>query len=372
MRQFLCLIFILLCNARLLSQQPKTSENVKFESVEDFILNPEAVREEKLKFYKTTDPSGRYSLEKHQLLWDKNIKLSLTYKPVDGQQKSNDSNVKLKIDAFGLSTTKLMHEQYPELATDLMRKVREEVVGESIDYDDLYELVLAVKKELDQVWARSKDKENDSLIFRAVLVNHHSRVSQKPECWLLVEVFHAKRHTNDLFVRDFMDDVLKGKMNLADILNKGRLEHLFFPGSHPMVEESRFLDKNRILNPNRIDVKVTVHDDKLTIAEREATLGFRLIDESERKYHQIEGCFWSDSDDRRALEALGEASGLLADRVPKGTYLSFDDLHLRLGSVAGVLQRKFPQYILIVTIKKKTINNRDYSSLYLELEKIEL
>jgi hypothetical protein len=60
--ELLLLIFIVLSDGILLSQQPRTSKDAKFETVEDFIADQEAVRHAKLKFYKLTDPHGRFPL----------------------------------------------------------------------------------------------------------------------------------------------------------------------------------------------------------------------------------------------------------------------------------------------------------------------
>lgn len=370
MRQaFLAIIVALFLNSEvLLSQQPRTSSNVKFETVEDFVSDQGLVRSEKLKFYKSSDPNSRYSLDMHQALWDNNIKIILPYRHVGPQQETRGVLASFKIDAFGLSTTNLMHEEHPELATDLMKKIRGEVVGKNIDYNDLYDLVLELKRELDAVWARSKNEEYDSLILRAGLTNHTSKVSNKRECWLLVEVFHAKRFSHDLFVRDFMDQVLRVKINIAERYKTNPMEGQTYTNLHPMVQESRFLEKNRRLQPNRNQAKVIVRDDLLTIAEREATFGFRVIDNTEKKYHQVEGSSWPDVDNRRASEALSYASELLSDRVPKGTYLSFEELHLCVGSVANNLQSRFPEYKLIITIKESKLNNAVYATLYLDVE----
>ena len=105
-RKLLLLILVLLSDGVLLSQQPRTSKDVEFGTVEDFIADLEAVRNEKLKFYNSTDPNSHYPLSIHQSLWDKNIKLSLPYRR---KQKATGVDDKFIVDAFGLSTTGLMH-----------------------------------------------------------------------------------------------------------------------------------------------------------------------------------------------------------------------------------------------------------------------
>lgn len=361
--KLLLLIFVVLSDGALLSQQP-TSKTVEFETVEDFIADLDNVRNEKLKFYNSTDPNSRFPLSMHQSLWDKNIKLSLLYRSERNAKGVDDLFV---VDAFGLSTTRLMHEKYPELADEIMKRIRRDVVGKSIDYNDLYDVILALNRELNTIWARSGEKEYDSLIIRAGLANHFSRMSNKRECWLLVEVFHATPSAHDLFVRDVIDHALKAKKKVADRFKLDRSQGQCYPNSHPMVQESRFLEKNQKLKQNRNQVKVIVHNDRLTNAEREATFGFKLIDVKGRKFHQIEGCSFSSVDDRRTFEALSEASDLFLDRVPDGSYLSFEELHLRVGSVANVLQRRFPTYSLIVTIQENKINDVVYSNVHLEV-----
>jgi hypothetical protein len=369
MRHFMLMLLCFVSNDVLLSQQPPRS--IKFETVAELVADQEFVRNEKLKFYKSSDPNGRYTLGMHQLLWDENIKFSLPFKHRDSQRKADGVDDNFKIDAFGMSTTKLIHEKQPELATDLMRRIHGEVVGKSIDFAELFDLIRKLKRELDAEWARSTQKEFDALILRAGLTNHLSRVSNKDECWLLVEVFHTKRNSNDLFVCDYMDKLLRSRKRGSERYESVSNDALFYPSIHPMVQESRFLDKNRRPKKDRNVPQVTVHSDLLTISEREALIGFELIDNTERKFHQIEGCYWASIDDARALKAMSDASSLLSDRVPDGSYLSFDELHLRLGSVAIILQKRFPEYKLIVTIKEVKINNLDYSKLHLEVKRLD-
>lgn len=78
MRQaFLAIIVALFLNSEvLLSQQPRTSSNVKFETVEDFVSDQGLVRSEKLKFYKSSDPNSRYSLDMHQCFGTTTSRLS--------------------------------------------------------------------------------------------------------------------------------------------------------------------------------------------------------------------------------------------------------------------------------------------------------
>lgn len=136
-----------------------------------------------------------------------------------------------------------------------------------------------------------------------------------------------------------------------------------------MVQESRFLRKNRELARDRNEVRVPVHDDRLTIAEREKKFGFKLIDEGRRrkKFYQIEDYSLPSVDDNRALRVLSEANDLFFERVPYGSYLSYEELHLRVGSVADVLSRKFPTYKLVVTIQASKVHSSDYSNLCLEV-----
>ncbi len=138
MRHLFLLLFALLGDGVLSSQQPGTSKNFKLAEIEDFVSDPDAVRDEKLKFHKAIDPNGRYPLSKHQSLWDDHVELRLSYRPITSQQKADSDKGKFTIDTFGLSNSGLMHEKYPDLANDIMKRVRSEVIGKRVGYDDLY------------------------------------------------------------------------------------------------------------------------------------------------------------------------------------------------------------------------------------------
>lgn len=368
MRHLMFFIFVVLSNDTLLSQQPRTSPKVRFETVEEFVSDQETVRQEKQKFYEASDPHRRYTLGRHQSLWSNNIKLSLPFQHPDSQTNREGVVDNFTIDAFGMSTAEYIHERYPKLATDLMKKISREIVGKSITFDELYDLILKLKREVEEVWAHARDKEYDSVILRASLENYLSSMRNKRECWLLVEVFHARRNSHDLFISDFMDKLLRVKNKIpSHIIEPMNVQ--VWPYSHPFVIESRFLEKKR--KPpqrDRDNPQVTVHDDLLSIAEREVGFGFTVIDETDRRFHQIEGCSWPDKDSARALRALSEANDLLTKRVPDGSYLSFEELHLRLGSVAEVLRRKYPEYKLIFTIKDTKINEAVYSAIFMDIE----
>ena len=368
MRHLLLLIFILLGDGVLSSQQPGASKSFKLAEIEDFVSDPQAVRDEKVKFHKAIDPNAHYPLSKHQSLWDENVELRLSYRPITPQQKADSDEGKFTIDAFGLSVTGLMHDKYPELANDAMKRVRGEVIGKRLSYDDLYDLTLALDKELKTVWGKSGARE-DSLILRAALANHFSALSKKNECWFLIEVFHANSLSHDLFIRDVIDRAVRAELKGAERYKTDRLDGQFYTSSHPMVQESRFLRKNRELARDRNEVRVPVHDDRLTIAEREKKFGFKVIDEGRRrkKFYQIEDYSLPSVDDDRVLRVLSEANDLFFERGPCGSYLSFEELHLRAGSVADVLSRKFPAYKLVVTIQESKVHGSDYSNLCLEV-----
>ncbi len=104
MRHLFLLLFVLAGDGVLWSQQPGNPKNVKLAEIEDFVSNPQAVRDEKVKFHKALDPNGHYPLSKHQSLWDDHVELRLSYRPNTSQQKAESDERKFTIEAFGLST----------------------------------------------------------------------------------------------------------------------------------------------------------------------------------------------------------------------------------------------------------------------------
>jgi hypothetical protein len=363
MHRLAFLIFTVLACDVSLSQQPRIPDSNRFKAIEEFVSDEEAVRIEKLKFVLIADPYKRYTLDQHQVLWNNNILFTLPFKHTNSQPKPDEVNSQLKIDAFGLSSTMLVYKKHPQLSDKLMKKINGQFVGKSIGNDELYELVQDLKKELDAAWRRSPDKNFDSLILRAELSNHHSRVTNKPECWLLVEVSHAKRDSYDLFICDFVDKQFKLEEKRRARFSIDVESRPVRTALHPEFVENQFVSKNRSLEKNQNEATIIVHDDKLTIAEREAIFGFQLVDNTDRKFHQIESCTWPNVDNSRVLNVLSEASSLISDRVPKGSFLSFEELHLRIGSAANVFQRRFPNYQLIVTVDELKIGKSNYSRL---------
>ncbi len=334
---------IFLLHGVVTAQDQKTSRP-KFLTAEGFLSNADLVQNEKQKFVKELDPANRFSLDQHQRLWSNNIILKLPVSNSLSQPRTEriGDDAELKIDAFGLSTTGLIHRKHPTLAVELMKKVNREVVGKPIEYDELFDLVRVLKTQVDQAWARSHDKDNQSLTIRATLTSHRSRINSKYERWFLVEVFHTKNSEYDQFVNDFMENQQPKRIPFEVVASEQlRLDSQFFIAPHPKVLESLHIEKNQTRKKNRAEPSVTVHDDKLTLVERERVHDFELIDKTKRKTHQIEGCYWRSVDDRRAQRALEEARGLFSERVPLGASLTFEELHLRMGSVASVLQRSF-------------------------------
>jgi hypothetical protein len=90
--------------------------------------------------------------------------------------------------------------------------------------------------------------------------------------------------------------------------------------------------------PNRQTPNVIVHSDSLTNSEREEKYRFALVDTTKNPSHQIEGIFWDGYGvDLRKDRFYSEAASLFSQRIPNGTVASYDELHLRSGSVANIL-----------------------------------
>ncbi len=356
-----------------LAQQLRITKDRTYATVEEFLSDEEGVHKEKLKLLKLIDPRGRFTEEQHQKLWDKNVQLNLmvdtqTVRPKADASKTDESKTDetLKIDAFGIGLSTSIHEKYPNLAAQLMKKYTGEVAGREITYGEIYDVIYSLKSELlDPTWARAGDKEYSALILRATVLKHHSQINKRNECWLLVDALHAKTSPYDLFVSDFIDE--KIRLPGERVRTEERESGEYYPPSHPMSLENQFFERTYRLKRNRTEPRVAVSDDGLTIPGRESTYGFKLINKTKQKAFQIEGCHWRGEVEPSVKPALGEVFTLIDDRVPNGTFLTLEELHLRTGSVANALQKKFPEYNLVVKIEEKRIENQVFASLCVEL-----
>jgi hypothetical protein len=343
-------------------------------SVQEYLSDTEAIRNEKLKFYKKVDPFNRISFAMHELLWSKNIKLSLAYDPTKYQDKGVRDNQpnsvdKFKIDEIAISTTVLIHEKDSDLATGFMKKYSDQFVGKPIDFDGLYGLVLDLNDEINAAWDQCANKQFDDLILRIELQNYFSKIRKRAECWLWVEVSHANAEPYDLFVRDEVKKLIsRGEKGSSKPFERLEAQHM--PVSHPLVRVSNWTRKTRKLEIDREKVKVAVPDDHLSVGERESRFVFKLIDQTDRKRHQIEKCSWS-AGGLREQWVLSEATNLILDRMPYGSYLTFEEIHLRMGSVVNVLQRSFPDFKLSATIEDYEKNGIVFSGLKLNVTRLD-
>lgn len=290
--------------------------------------------------------------DKHETLWKKNIILAI----------KNDGDARCEIDAIGIASTAIVRERRPTMCVELMKLANEEVVGRNLDYPALAELLLSLKNRVDIVWEKTQSKDFPEVIFRAELVNHFSTIRKANETWLLVDVHHVDKLPSDLMVSDLINRT--GQLNSEDPRS-----HIVYDPPHPRAEESlHFYTNLPPLEPERRKATVTVVDDGLTNRQREAEFGFNFTDSTDFNTHQIESVGWTGIDrDERTDWCLGQASMLILDRLPCGSRVSDDELHLRLGSVTKVLNSRFPEYWLEIVVREYKCGKRVYSSIVFDL-----
>ncbi len=366
------LLYIFLSSVAAAQLTAQGDRKISFEgrslSIDEHLSNADAVSSLKKKRVKQLDPRAFLSQEKHENLWKNNIELqihfdSLKTSDAAGNKKgaldSSKTGEKVRLDRIGMGATALISDSLPTLCAEVMELTNEEVVGVGLDSEALESLLLKLKKSVDEKWARTAPAEYPKLLFRAELVDHLSVIRKKPERWLLIDAYHIGEFEGDLLQADFRNFHLGfGTVNSADprtFLNRAL--------PHPQVEEvmHSMLNPEKLL-PNRQDPKVIVHDDGLTAREREKSLGFRVVDTTGRDRHQIEGFSAADRSCEPLLQrALDEALDLLRDRIPKGSELSFEEFHLRIGSIANVMGRTLPYCQLVVTISDEKVGDQTYS-----------
>ncbi|MFO0943735.1 MAG: hypothetical protein U0930_23615 [Pirellulales bacterium] len=345
-------------------------------TVDEYVSNSEAISAFKSSRLKQLDPRRFFSEEQHQNLWKNNIELRLDIgrpkatemvvdKKVDVDLKTMD---KVRLDRFGMGATALISNSMPTLCAEVMELVNEEAVGVGLDSEKFELFLLKLKEFVDKKWVRLRPSDFPKVVFRAELVDHFSVIRKKPEQWFLIDAYHVGEYEGDLVEADFRSlysKVVFGQVNSADpltFLNRAL--------PHPQVEETfHSLSNPKKLLPNRQDPKVIVHDDRLTLQEREKSLGFKVIDSTNRKRHQIEGfSFESDVKVPRLERAIEEALDLVLDRIPSGSSLTFEELHLRIGSVANVLGRTLPDCQLVVTILDNKVGDTNYSMIKIDAQ----
>ncbi len=141
---------------------------------------------------------------------------------------------------------------------------------------------------------------------------------------------------------------------------------VLYKDPHPKYLESEyFWNSLPAPKPNRNQTIVTVADDGLDRQEREVVLGFRFTDTTGFESHQLEGLGGSmlDIRDARTQHFLNEAAGLFGARLPRGCIVTPDEIHLRIGSIVRILNRRYGDMELHVTVEKKKIGEGTYSKL---------
>lgn len=357
-----------------MAQQPerdrKISSEVKSLSIDKYITDVDAISAFKSKRLKQLDPRAFLSREQHENLWENNIELQMVFDPLKASdtaggekdvRSSSKTSDRVRLDRIGMGATALISESLPTLCAEVMELTNEEVVGVGLDSEALESLLLKLKKLVDEKWVRSAPAEYPKLLFRAELVDHFSVIRKKHERWLLIDAYHVGEFEGDLVEAHFRNKqmrVVSGRVDSSDPRT-----YLTRSLPHPAVEESFHTMANPPkLLPNRADPKVIVHDDGLTSREREKSRGFSVVDTTSRNRHQIEGFSTADrANEPRLQRAIDEALDLLLDRIPRGSELSFEEFHLRIGSVANVMGRTLPDCQLVVTISDKKVGDKNYS-----------
>lgn len=375
------LLYVLFSSVGLAQVLPQGDRRIAFQgrnlSIDEYVRNLDALSAFRSKRLKELDPGSLLSRDQHENLWKNNIELrisSVRLKAIDTAGGKNGTATAAKtvntvsLDRFGMGATVLISDSMPTICAEVTETVNDVVVGVELDFATLDEVLIKIKKTVDQKWARSKPSDYPKVVFRAELVDHFSVIRKKPERWLLIDAYHVDEFEGDLVQADFRNfhlGVRSGKVNSADprtFLNRAL--------PHPQVEEvmHSMLNPEKLL-PNRQDPKVIVHDDRLTLQERERTLGFKVVDKTGRKLHQIEG--FTNVDRRSELRlqrAIDEAVLLIYDRIPRGSSLTFEELHLRIGSVANVMGRTLPDCQLVVTVLDKEVGDTNYSMIKIDAQ----
>ena len=313
----------------------------------------EAYKSERLK---QADELARLTPQDHEELWRRLIELQI-----------RNSGESIKLDAFGMAATAIVDRQRPNMCSRLMEEVSEEIQGQEMSFKDLKGLLLNLKKRVDSEWGQVKSQEAQCVVFRAKLFKKHSRVRKRLETWLLIDVFGSEQSPHDLVKDDYQKKLREHRSAPRPV--DSQPEAIVYKKPHPLFYESKFMWSNLpIPKSGRNQTVVKVADDGLTPSERESELGFRFTDTTGFESHQIEEyeCELSSAKAptmERVDYVIKEAGSLMADRLPKGAVVTPQELHLRLGSVVRILNRRFDDIELHVVAEQAKIGERFYSRL---------
>lgn len=302
------------------------------------------------------DRNTRLSKAEHAKLWKLNIMLAV----FGGAEK-------LQIDAFGLAQTAFIGKCRPALCTELMERFSDELVGQELKYSQLVEALLKLKSIVDSEWKKIDSIDFPKVIFRAELVDRYSKVRKRKETWLLVDIHHSHDPSDDVMAADFNASISQDRRGIVDGSDLNRQIQISHPD--PRYEE----DVHLLMSPptllrNRNKPFVTVAHDGLTASEREAHLGFHVINKTGFAVHQIEGIGGHGFDDlgERKQQFMLEALRLLQERLPNGSAVSLEELSLRIGSASKVLEMRFDDLTMEVTIVENKVGKGTYSVLQIE------
>jgi hypothetical protein len=329
----------------------------KMMTVSEYVSNPAAFKQWRDKWLGMTDPKTRLSPAEHEKLWGENIVISMRFAPE-----------KIRLDAFGMGATPAIHKSLPRLCESMMETVNDEVIHNALEYKEIVSLLLKLKSRVDAEF-RKKSKRDEFVptVFRCELSQQTSSIRNTAECWLVIDVYPATKKVEGLLEADFKSIHLNG--HIDGVIPNDLGTTITFVEPDPRIKESKLWWKNLPpLKPNRQEPRVVVHDDGLSRQERESQNGFSFADNTGLKSHQVEGVGWGGSQlDERTEDALSTAASLISDRLPKGSVVSPDELHLRVGKAANVLSRRFPKHILDIKVELRPFGDKNFSEIRLEL-----
>lgn len=305
---------------------------------------------------KLFDPKTVLAADDHERLWKANIELAFRCE-VDN---------KIKLDQFGMAGTSLFNQFNPNACAEFMKLVNEEIIGLVLAREELVEMLLKLKTNADKDWEKKRHKDFPSLIFRAELVKAHARVQSidavaKPgnQTWLLINVFPCEHRPEDLVVAYYRSRIKNESRGSID--SRDSRTYIQYKPPHPKYTGEYEMPK---LKPNRQQPLVSVADDGLSRRERELEFGFIFTDRTGFVSHQIEGVTTVgdvDQLDPRIRVFLEHVDSHIKDRLPNGSQVSPNELHLRIGSVAKALSEKFPNYSMDVSISEHPVGDMKYS-----------
>lgn len=324
--------------------------------VRQYSAKQEEINQFRAERLKALDTHSRLSKAEHELLWERNITVAIYSK--------DDS---LKIDAFGIAVTTFVDKHKPSMCAAIMQLVNDEVAGQHHEFSKLPELLLSIKDRVDKEWKKVNRSDFPDVLFRAELIDRPHDVGATKATWLLIDVHQCYSSHEDLTDSDLKSSLLRdfrGQVNPKDPDTQ-----IVYKSPHPnYLAAAAFWGNIPALSPDRNQVLVNVVNDGFDRGARESAFGFKVQDLTKLSSHQIEGVYADRFAERdsRTQEFLVEAFQLFHDRMPDGTVLTADDLHLRVGSVAKVLHTKFRDISLVVTIVESKMGDRIYSKLEID------